>query len=503
MLTLDLDRLRTQADLFTIVGHDVALRPASRAKTNKEHFGPCPFCGKGDDRFHVLQADGQKPQRFFCRICGASGDVLTYVAKREGLDLTQADDLRRMAEILGAVDAQPARAHRLTPPALTPSGPPPEDWQRAAREVIKTCTANLWGANGERARLYLTNRGLTPDTLRRWQIGYLPGSPTEWRKMGGLSVPCGIVIPGEVGGVIWYLKTRRAKAEPRRKYPQVTGSRPALFGADTLTEREVVVMAEGEFDAMLLAQESGEVVGVCTMGSASGDLDLSQWGASLVHARRLLLAYDSDQAGANGAQRMAAMTQRARRIIPPMGKDVTEFWQAGGNLKEWIGFEMARLDLTASAYGEQVAGIGSNPATADPCADLERIWGAWWADPDPAREAEHKAAYASAAIVTGLPFYDLEGQDLGPAQWRKWGGLSLPIADQDAPTEEAWWAGVWAERGLPDPATVTEGEFKAAMGRKHGAQSEPPDPDPGAWDFVMGFGAEALSNGEGMATNGY
>ena len=35
-----------------------------------------------------------------------------------------------------------------------------------------------------------------------------------------------------------------------------------------------------------------------------------------------------------------------------------------------------------------------------------------------------------------------------------------PVCDRGPVEEEKWWAKVWAERGLPDPATVTPGEFR-------------------------------------------
>jgi len=48
-----------------------------------------------------------------------------------------------------------------------------------------------------------------------------------------------------------------------------------------------------------------------------------------------------------------------------------------------------------------------------------------------------------------------------PARIARRRAVGLPIMDYY--TEEAWWANVWRERGLPDPTTVAPGEFMQAL----------------------------------------
>jgi hypothetical protein len=215
--------------------------------------------------------------------------------------------------------------------------------------VIAVAEGELWSAEGSRAREWLQGRGLNDDTLRRWHVGYLRGKATEWRNIAGLSVPCGVIIPCEIGGSIWYLKARRASGEP--KYMQVKGGKAnALYGADTLRGQSVAVICEGEFDAMLLHQEAGDLVGVATLGSASGRLDLRTWGAYLLPIARLLVSYDLDDSGDHGAQHLTELTARARLIRVPMGdKDVTDAWKAGANLRQWISEEIAKYGIQKGA----------------------------------------------------------------------------------------------------------------------------------------------------------
>ena len=113
---------------------------------------------------------------------------------------------------------------------------------------------------------------------------------------------------------VWYLKVRRAAGQP--KYTQVRGGQVALFGADTLPGRDVAVVTEGEFDAMLLHQEAGDLVGVVTLGSASARLP-DAWVPYLLGVQRLLVAYDADAAGVEGAAAVAGTLQRARNDCCP------------------------------------------------------------------------------------------------------------------------------------------------------------------------------------------
>jgi Toprim-like len=90
------------------------------------------------------------------------------------------------------------------------------------------------------------------------------------------------------------------------------------------------VVCEGEFDAMLLYQDAGDLCGVITLGSASDPLDVPTWASYLLPVTRLLVAYDVDSAGEKGASRLLEITKRAERLpVPKLGetdKDITDFY---------------------------------------------------------------------------------------------------------------------------------------------------------------------------------
>lgn len=355
---IDTTRLKAQTDLLTLVSRDTTLKRVATTRGG-EYAGPCPFCRDGDDRFRV------QPERglWWCRQCSPDDhwqDAIAYVMKRESVPFAEAAQMLE-SNTLPVREKLPQREPEPAPETTA-------IWRATAQAFCQWAAERLWSDTGARALAYLREgRGFTDDTIRRWGLGYNPtdlSRPAErWGFPGKRDVflQRGIVIPGVVGGRIWYVKTRCATSEddalaryigcdrPRQKYPQAPGSHPYLFGADTLADKATAVLTEGEFDAMLLYQEIGHKlpdVGVATLGSASAMLP----GAAIRHllpVPRILIAYDMDAEGQRGAEKIMQVSARMRRIEIPMEgcKDVTDFHKAGGRLRDWIEYNIARLDI--------------------------------------------------------------------------------------------------------------------------------------------------------------
>jgi DNA primase len=343
---IDSAELRATVDLGQLIAAD--LGPGR--KSGQWLQWRCPF--HADDTPSLSTAiDGD---HWYCFGCGAGGDAIEWLRRRQGLSFREA------CERLGTGQYRPTAPHPISKPADKAVGPPEADWQAKARRVIAKCQGQLWDRRGKWARRYLAGRGLSEETVKRWAIGY------NWRpqRIAGLWVDAGVVIPCQLAGAAWYVKVRRAPRGP--KYRQIAGGRPALFGADTLTGRSVAVFTEGEFDALLLHQLAGDLAGVVTLGSASKGLDLAQWARYLLPVSPYLLAYDLDQAGGQGAAALAGLTSRARRVqIPALrlgDKDLSDYHQAGGNLRQWL--------------IERLAELGRPVPICKQSAELED---AWWA----------------------------------------------------------------------------------------------------------------------------
>ena len=401
-------------DLLAMAQRYTTLKRAA-SSGGGEYAGPCPMCG-GHDRFHVQPQEG----RWLCRHCteGKWQDVIALQMRLANQAFPEA-----VQALAGGICAEMPRAparHAAPPLCEEIHGPPSEAWQQRARQIIAEAETALWTANGERARAWLNARGLADLTIQAAHLGLIPARRREPAPNCGLEgndvyLAHGILIPCQVHGVIWYLKIRRPAGDP--KYIQVRGGRPGLYWAQSLPGHETVVFCEGEFDTLLLWQAAGDVAAIVTLGSASNRLDVASWGIYLLEAKRQLLAYDLDHAGAQGAAALGWLANARRLEIPQLeggGKDITDYYKAGGDLGAWL-VDCVRSTLLAE---------NAKKGTSEPFSD----------------DLGHRCPGDALQAVRSHPAYI--------------GGL--PICRQPTAVQETWWAAVFAERGIPDPAPLEE-----------------------------------------------
>lgn len=76
-----------------------------------------------------------------------------------------------------------------------------------------------------------------------------------------------------------------------------------------------------------------------------------------------------------------------------------------------------------------------------------------------------KPVYASIREKVNAPARQYGLLELPPAVANRLAlrASSLPIYQRSRAEEESWWAQVWAERGLPDPVTVSVETFREAV----------------------------------------
>lgn len=392
---IDLESVKSQADLLAIASRDTTLRKVA-ASGGGEYAGPCPFCG-GRDRFRVQPGAG----RWLCRQCtgGKWRDVIAYIAQRDNLDAGQAAGLAEICKRITGGDLPSRPAGQLAPPPVPAYGPPAADWQQAAQTALAECQAALWDPKYHKALDYLRQRGLTDASIKRFGLGYCAtGKSGQYgREIAGLYIPRGIVIPCLAAGEIWYLKIRLLPGVPVKcqacqavlpgpgrcscgadnRYRGIKGNRPAaIYNADSLAGADLALFCEGEFDAMLASQHLGDVLACVTLGSATNRPDLASWGHYLIGLRVILAAYDADNAGSAGAAALAGLSPRITRIDPPEGaKDLAEFAQGGGDLWTWLKPILAEIDppgLTGAALLDQ-AEAASNRGDISTFA---RLWAA-------------------------------------------------------------------------------------------------------------------------------
>ena len=305
-----------------------------KAATNGgEYAGPCPYCG-GTDRFCVWPEE----DRYWCRQCDRSGDAIELLREVHGLSFPEAASM---------VDKSLRRSPAKTPrkPKEPPRRAPGTAWQQRGEEITKIAEAALWASQGAEALAYLRGRGFADDTIHGARLGYCAVDAYEEPAAWGLPashkdvwIPRGIVIPWRAAGDLWRLNVRRTESEP--KYCGPAGWGNALYGADGILPGKPVVLTEGEFDGLAVAQEAGDVAAAVASGSTSGARH-RRWLARLLVASEVLVAFDGDEAGEKAAAWWLEKLPRARRLVPN-GKDAAGMLEAGDDVRRWVLAELTR-----------------------------------------------------------------------------------------------------------------------------------------------------------------
>jgi DNA primase len=318
-----------QVDLMALLGNWPLRRAASTG--GGELHGPCPFCG-GFDRFSV-QPNHPEGGRWYCRQCGENKwhDTIDFVMRRSRVSLPEAIRMLDRSQIDQVQLKVPTKASEST------SDQDRSIWSEAAWNFIRDCISYLWEPEGDRAREYLHGRGLSDQTLANWLIGYNPYSGTDSWKHWGLGagetvkLPAGIVIPCITAGDVHYIKIRRDDGEP--KYQYLKGSQYWLFGADTFRDNLMGYIFESELD-VLLAWQTGLKVGYASI-PANGILK-PEWFADYI-VEDILVAPDNDSEGDKAAHNLCGLSSHIKLADHvPSGKDLTEYYQAGGDVLTWL-----------------------------------------------------------------------------------------------------------------------------------------------------------------------
>ncbi len=149
-----LEAFKARLPLGEIVARHVRL-----TRRGRELVGLCPFHKEKTPSFTVVEDKGF----YHCFGCGAHGTAVDFVMNLEGVGFSEA--ITRLAEMTG-----------IPPPERSaPREPPPDpgllEANAAALRFFRRC---LEGAEGAVARTYLEGRGIGPDTVRQFELGYAP-----------------------------------------------------------------------------------------------------------------------------------------------------------------------------------------------------------------------------------------------------------------------------------------------------------------------------------------
>ena len=386
-----LDELRARVPLGDLVGRSVKL-----TRHGREFAGLCPFHHEKTPSFYVV-AD---KNFFHCFGCGAHGDAIGFVMRAEHLDFLEA--VERLAGEVG-----------LAVPQASPQERERAQRQKTLLEALEAAAvfyeAQLWAPVGSRARGYLHSRGLDPETIRRFRLGWAPGGADGADRQalrralaGGfpepLLVEAGLLHRPEQGDSFDYFRGRvmfpigdragrviafggRVLGDTQPKYlnspdTPVFAKGRSLYGWSAARaaagDRSNPIVTEGYLDVIAL-NRAGFTSAVAPLGTALSEFQLQElWRLG----PEPILCFDGDSAGERAAARAL------RRALPllrpghslrfaqlPAGEDPDSLLHAAGPAA------VEQVLVTARPLSRLLWDLETGAAPADTPerrADLER-----------------------------------------------------------------------------------------------------------------------------------
>lgn len=323
--------VKQQSDIVRVIGEYITLKKSGA----QNYSGLCPFHGEKTPSFsvHVTR------QFYHCFGCGVSGDVFKFVQEIDKVSFPEA--IKIVAQKCGI--ALPKREF---------SSPEEAAESRLRGRLLELYEqATLWfeeqlkSPEGARAREYLTGRGLKPETIAKFRIGYAPdgfgglrerlagAAPPDVLRTSGLfrvkeqedetgNKNAGRIydyfrkritfpIANEGGRVIAFTARALDSDEPRKymNSPETPlySKGQVLFNLDkarqAIRQQNMALLVEGQMDCI-----SVFAAGVTPVLATSGTAFTEQQARLLRrYTTRLVVNFDPDTAGANAAEKSIAL----------------------------------------------------------------------------------------------------------------------------------------------------------------------------------------------------
>lgn len=328
-----------------------------------EYRAKCIWHDDSDPSLSVNVEDGV----YLCRVpsCGARGDFLTFYQRRT--NTTFAEAVRAIARIVGlsAEDYDTRTRPRVDPSTIDEEAviasyraPERQDARRDddvppsyIDEAIVTSSYERLIADASHLEFLATRRGLTRETVERFQLGhdgqryYIPIRDAEGRVVNIRRYKPGARSHEKM--ISWRQGFGTARLFPLS----------ALDFTGSVDDAAPVCLFEGEMDTMLAVQ-----LGLCAITTTGGaGTWRDQWNQHF-RGRRVIICYDVDDAGRAGALNIArALSGTAREIFiihlplaEPAGADFTDFIVGHGHTVD----DFLRLVRTATPFRpEQADGV--------------------------------------------------------------------------------------------------------------------------------------------------
>ena len=325
----DFDAIKASTDIVRVIeGYGIALKTQG-----KDHVGLCPFHDDHTPSLRVTPGKGL----FRCMSCGATGNVVQFVAKKEGLTLREAGQ-KLLSKIPGV-----QRGTALPAPPTSPPRPAnaAELLQRVTSFYSRTLTKDRTGL------AYLKSRRLDdPAMLETFSVGYCNGTLKQALPKAGEIIEQlqALGILNEKGNECFYGRITvpihdaaenvvglygRRLTDDQPKHLYLRGEHRGVCHGVAAKTNQSLIVTEAIFDAMSLwAAGFHNVIPLYGKDGWTADHD------QLIHENgvtEIILALDNDGPSRKAAEalqtKLAARVKTIHRVEWPEGvKDANAFF---------------------------------------------------------------------------------------------------------------------------------------------------------------------------------
>ena len=331
-----------RVNIVELISEDISI-----SKNGRNYIGLCPFHNEKTPSFTVFAESG----RFQCFGCGEKGDAITFLMKKENLSYSAA--VKKLADRVGMtipteeMDTEQKKRNR---------------GYLLNRKAAEFFSKNLFAPSGSKALAYLQNeRNLSVEKIKSLGLGYAPDAFDQLKRYllkCGFSerelVEYSLCNQSENGHIYDAFRNRvmfpiqdtyrnivafggRVLGAGTPKYlnsseTPVFHKGQHLFGLHRAKEygKEQIILCEGYMDVIAL-NSVGIMNAVATLGTA---LTMEQAELLKKHTKRILINFDSDNAGQTATERALAIFEKVglntRVIILEKSKDPDEFIKTFG-----------------------------------------------------------------------------------------------------------------------------------------------------------------------------
>jgi DNA primase catalytic core len=332
----EIERVKATVSLASVIRS----RGVELKKKGRQLWGLCPFHSEDEASFAV---DEKKGLWNCLGKCQTGGDVFNFVMKADAVNFKQAFELLAespMSKVRSSkekpIEAETTGAGEMTKTEL-------EYLEKAVAYYHKSLLKN------EKAIAYLQSRGITPEAMRVFGLGFVDGSLKDKTSADGKANLESLGILNErgsetmFGSVVFPLLDANtnqavglyARHIEKKQHLYLSGKRRGVFNPSGAKETEEIILTESVIDALALWS-----IGIRNVTCAYGvngltDEIINHLAESRV--KKVVLMLDSDDTGQAAVEKFAERLKEIgieSRSIELPGKDASEFVTNGGTLEQ-------------------------------------------------------------------------------------------------------------------------------------------------------------------------